>query len=130
MNKGGMRMGIKFIKVAVVYFVIGVLMGMYMSMKQDYTLAGVHVHVNLLGWVSFALSGIVYILFPKAEASRLTPIQFWIHNIGFPVMMLGLTFVLNGATEYEPVIAIGATLVVVSVILFAVNVLMNVRSKD
>ena len=53
-------MGIKFIKVSVVYFTIGVLLGMYMSMEHDYVLKGVHVHISLLGWASLALAGIIY----------------------------------------------------------------------
>ena len=34
-------MGIAYIKVALVYFVIGVGLGVYMSMAHDYTLTGV-----------------------------------------------------------------------------------------
>ncbi|MEF2966769.1 cytochrome-c oxidase [Paenibacillus sp. M1] len=122
--------GVTYIKVSVVYFVIGVLLGMYMSMAHDYTLASVHVHVNLLGWASFALAGIIYWLFPKAGASLLGKIQFWTYTIGLPIMMIGLAFVLEGKASFEAIIPIGATLVVVSVILFAINVLINVRPQS
>lgn len=123
-------MGIKFIKVSVVYFVIGVLLGMYMSIVHDYALTGVHAHVNLLGWASFALSGVIYCLFPEAGRSMLAKIHFWLHNIGLPLMMIGLTLLLSGMPSFEVLIPIGATLVVLSVLLFAVNALKNIRAKE
>ena len=120
-------MGVKFIKVSVVYFTIGVIMGMYMSMQHDYVLTGVHVHINLLGWASFALAGIIYYLFPKAGNHGLAKVHFWAGNIGLPLMMGGLaTLLLSGAEQATIFISIGATLVVISVILFGFNVLRNV----
>ena len=121
-------MGIKFIKVSVVYFVFGVLLGMYMSMQHDYALTGVHVHINLLGWASFALAGIIYYLFPKAGNHTLAKVHFWVANIGLPLMMGGLATLLISESEQATIfISLGATLVVISTILFAYNVLMNVR---
>lgn len=121
-------MAIKFIKVSVVYFTVGVILGMYMSMEHDYVLKGVHVHINLLGWASFALAGIIYFLFPKAGNHVLAKVHFWGANIGLPLMMGGLaTFLLNGAEQATFFISVGATLVVLSVIVFTYNVLRNVR---
>jgi len=121
-------MGVKFIRVSGVYFAIGVLLGMFMSMGGDHTLSGVHVHINLLGWASMALAGIIYYLFPKAGNHLLAKIHFWGTNIGLPLMMGGLTALLmNGAEQATLFIATGATLVVISVILFTINVLLNVR---
>jgi cbb3-type cytochrome oxidase subunit 1 len=120
--------GVKFIKISVIYFAIGVLMGMYMSMGEDHTLTGVHVHINLLGWASMALAGLIYYLFPKAGNNVLAKIHFWGTNIGLPLMMGGLAaLLLSGSEQATLYIAIGATLVVISVILFTINVLLNVR---
>ena len=121
-------MGIKFIKVSVVYFTIGVLLGMYMSMEHDYVLKSVHLHINLLGWASLALAGIIYYLFPKAGNHTLAKVHFWGTNIGLPLMMGGLaTLLISGSEQATIFISLGATLVVISTILFAFNVLMNVR---
>lgn len=101
---------------------------MYMSMGHDYTLKGVHVHISLLGWASFALAGLIYYLFPKAGNHTLAKVHFWASNIGLLLMMVGLsTLLLSGAEQAVTFISIGATLVVISVILFAFNVLMNVK---
>ncbi|MGV2805360.1 cytochrome-c oxidase, partial [Clostridium perfringens] len=54
-------MGVKLIKIAAVYFVLGILLGMYMSISHSYDYASVHTHVNLLGWASLALAGVFYV---------------------------------------------------------------------
>ncbi|CAM2825392.1 cytochrome-c oxidase [Paenibacillus sediminis] len=120
-------MGIRLIKISVVYFVIGVLLGMYMSMSHSYTYTGVHVHINLLGWVSLAVSGLIYHLFPKAGESTLGKIHFWLHNIGVPIMMIGLFLLLSEVSGMEPVIAVGGVITVLGVIFLALNVFQNVR---
>ena len=58
-------MGVKLIKISAVYFVLGVLLGMYMSITHSYDYASVHAHVNLLGWASLALAGVIYVLSPQ-----------------------------------------------------------------
>ncbi|MFC5406057.1 cytochrome-c oxidase [Cohnella soli] len=118
----------KMIAGAAVYLVIGALMGMGMSISENYALAPVHAHVNLLGWVSMALGGIVYHLFPSAAASRLGKWHFWLHMIGIPIMMAGLTAML--LTENEaliPVVSVGSVMVVAGVILFMINAFKHVR---
>ncbi|WP_144510210.1 cytochrome-c oxidase [Bacillus sp. FJAT-22090] len=123
-------MGVRFIKIAAIYFVIGVLLGLYMSMAHDYVLTGVHVHINLLGWASFALAGVVYHLFPSSSSNMYAKLHFWSGNIGLPVMMVSLAIlILNGVESAAIFTAIGGVLVVFSVIMFALNVLVNVRSS-
>ncbi|ARK29808.1 cytochrome-c oxidase [Halalkalibacter krulwichiae] len=123
-------MGVKLIKVSALYFVLGVSLGYYMSVAHAYHLTGVHAHVNLLGWTSMTLAGLIYILFPKAGSSMLGKIHFWLHNIGLPLMMVGLFLLLQGNSALEVLIPIGATCVLVAVILFAVNVLLNVKKEE
>ena len=83
-------MGSRLIKISAIYFVIGVSLGLYMSIVHSYVLTSVHVHINLLGWVSLALAGIIYTLFPDLASTKLAKIHFWLHNITLPIMMLGL----------------------------------------
>ena len=44
---------------AVTYFVIGIGLGVYMGASGDHSLFPVHAHINLLGWVSMALIGLL-----------------------------------------------------------------------
>ena len=122
-------MGIRFLKISVVYFTIGVLLGFYMSIGHDYALKGVHVHINLIGWASFALAGFVYHFFPSTSSNVLAKLHFWSGNIGLPMMMIALAvLILTGASAATLFTAIGGTLVVFSVLMFAFNVLKNVRA--
>jgi cbb3-type cytochrome oxidase subunit 1 len=107
----------------VIYFVIGVSLGYYMSVAHAYNLTGVHVHINLLGWTSMTLAGILYTMFPRAESSILGKIHFGLHNIGLPLMMIGLFFLLQGNSSLQFLIPIGATATVLAVLLFAINIL-------
>lgn len=81
-------MGSTFIKVSVVYFMIGILFGLYMSVFHIFNLATVHVHVNLLGWLSLAIVGILYNLYPHLSQTKAVHTHFWLHNIGLPIMMI------------------------------------------
>ena len=121
-------MGIKLIKISVVYFMIGVCIGLYMSMVHDYTLAPVHVHINLLGWTALTLAGIIYHLFPAVSSTKLAKAHFWIHNIGLPLMMIGLFLFVLGNEALVPVIATGGVLTTVGVLLFGYNVLKELKS--
>lgn len=121
-------MGIKLIKISALYFVLGVGLGMFMSITHSFQLKSVHAHVNLLGWTALTLAGIIYYLFPAAAASKLGKVHFWLHNIGLPIMLLALSFYVYGAHQAEPLIATGATITGLSIILFAINVWKNVKA--
>lgn len=122
-------MGARLIQISVVYFAIGVSLGMYMSIAHDYALTGVHVHINLLGWTSFALAGVIYHLFPVISKNIYAKLHFWSANIGIPLIMVALTVLILAENEQATIfVATGGVLVVFSVIMFAINVLKNVRA--
>ncbi len=121
-------MAVKFIKISVVYFVIGVCIGMYMSMTEKFDFTPVHVHINLLGWMSMALAGLIYVGFPGAAETTLAKVHFWLHNISLPIMMIGLALLVSGVENAGPAVATGGTLMVLGIIVFAINILKNVKN--
>ena len=120
-------MGLRFLKIAVVYLVIGAALGLSMGIMQKFALVPVHAHVLLLGWASLALAGLVYHLYPAASETRLARLHFWLHNIALPVFMVGLGFVLTGSEGAVPVVVIAAVTVLLGLVLFAANVLLNIK---
>jgi len=108
---------------AVVYFVLGIALGIGMGISGNHSLFGVHAHLNLLGWASLALIGLIYGRWPELARNRLAKIHFWQHNLGLPVMMVGLAAKFTGVPALEPALYIGALVVAVSVLLFATNIL-------
>lgn len=123
-------MAVRLLKIAAFYFILGVCLGLFMSINHSYQYTGVHTHLNLLGWVSFALAGLIYLHFPKAEQHVLGKLHFWGHNIGLPAMMIGLFLLAQGISGVEPVIAIGGLLTTLSILLFFINIVMNVQEKN
>jgi len=121
--------GIVWIKVAVVYLVVGVSLGIYMGASGDHSLHPVHAHINLLGWASLTLIGLIYRQFPEMARSPLARIQFWLHNLGLPFLMVTLTLLLRGNESLEPVVGGASVVVGASVALFAVNVFKNMKNQ-
>jgi hypothetical protein len=47
------------LRLAVAYFAVGVMLGVAMGASGDHSLFPLHAHINLLGWVSMALFGLI-----------------------------------------------------------------------
>ena len=114
------------LRLAVVYFVVAVALGIFMGASGDHSLAAVHAHVNLLGWVSMALFGLIGMAYPAVGHGRLARLQFWLHNLGVPVMLAALAVRLKGNPSIEPVIGLASVVVGAGVLLFAWLVLTRI----
>lgn len=122
--EGGVIMGLRFLKIAVVYFMIAVILGLVMGIIHNFTFTPVHAHLNLLGWVSMAIFGIIYCIFPSAAETKLAKAHFWLHNIGVPLMQCALFIILlTGNPGLTIVTIIGSILVVLGIILYGINIL-------
>lgn len=106
-------------RLAALYFAIGVMLGVTMGASGDHSLFAVHAHINLLGWVSMALFGVIGALHPSMTEGRAAAVQFWTYNLGVPVMLGALTLRLKGFASIEPLIGVASILIGVSVLLFA-----------
>src|SRR3954447_15239583 len=115
-------MASRFIKIAVLYLALGVSLGLFMGITQKFSFTPVHAHLNLLGWASLALCGLVYHAYPQAAETRLARVHFWLHNVGLPPLMVSLAMMLAGNTAMEPVVGIASLIVGAGVMTFVVNV--------
>ena len=122
-----MNVGLRLLQISAVYMVIGLSMGLAMGISSDYALSSVHAHISLLGWVTMSIAGIVYILMPGCNRNRLATLHFWGHNLGLPVMMASLALDAYGHKGADKVIAVSSTLVLASLLIFAVNLFLNGR---
>ena len=122
-------MSSKFLKIAVCYALLGIAMGLQMGMNHDFTNRPVHVHVNLLGWVSMAVMAACYQLFPALARSPLASAHFWLHNVGLPVMMLGLYLMFHGLADLGGALTgVGSITVALGFGVFALNVWLNAEA--
>lgn len=120
-------MGLRCLKIAVVYLVLGAGLGVHMGATQAFAMAPVHAHMLLLGWVSLALVGIVYHLYPAAGTTKLAAIHFWAHNLLLPVLLALLAMFLSGSTAAGPALGVVSVAMLAALAVFAVNVFLNAR---
>jgi hypothetical protein len=116
-------------RVAIVYFVVAVALGIVMGASGDHTLTAVHAHLNLLGWVTMTLFALIGMAHPAITEGPVATAQFWLHNIGVPVMLGALALRLKGYTAAEPVIGLASVVVGVGVVLFAWLVLTRIGAQ-
>ena len=112
-------MGIKLIKIGIIYLLLGMSMGVYMGATKDFTLQPVHAHINLLGWTLLGISGLIFHAFPQLERSVLAKIYFWLYNFSVPVTMVSLFLFVNGSPTIDPILGLGSMLITASAACFA-----------
>jgi hypothetical protein len=121
------RAGVIWLKLAVLYLILGISLGIAMGASQNFTLRPVHAHINLLGWTTMALAGLIYSVFPQAGASRLARVHFWLLNLALPVMMGALSMLLLGHVAVAPVLAIAEIIGALAIVAFAANLFLNLK---
>lgn len=109
-------------KIASFTALIGVSMGIYMGVFEDHTLAPVHVHLNLIGWVSMFLFGLFY-KGHTAAIGILAVAQVALSTAGYIIMLSGLAgLLLSGSPAFFPLAVTGSLLVWLGFALFFVIV--------
>jgi heme/copper-type cytochrome/quinol oxidase subunit 1 len=124
------RIGVSLVRIASVYLLVGLVLGLAMAVGEEFSLMSVHSHVLLLGWATLAITGVVYLVLPRCAGNRLAAAHFWLHNLGLPVMMASVAAEALGEPRAEPLIGAGSILVIVGLGLFTLNVLRNARVPD
>ena len=112
-------MGVKLIKIGIVYLLIGLSLGVYMGASKDFSLRPVHAHVNLLGWTLLGISGLIFHVFPQLEQSVLAKVYFWLYNLSVPLTLISLFLFVSGNTAIDPILGLGSVLITVSAACFA-----------
>lgn len=118
-------------RISVSLAVLGMAFGIFMGIKQDFALAPAHAHLNLLGFVTMFLSALYYRTSPQAAASRLAVYQAVVSVVGAILFPIGIASVLLGGHDrFEPVVVVGAIIVFLGMVLFAVIVYRTAEPKN
>lgn len=110
------RIDILYVLIGAVYLIVGMALGIVMGIKQNFQLEPVHAHINLLGFVSHAIFGLVHRAWPSLRASALAGAQFWFFVVGTPVFLVGITIAILAANVVLAIV--GSILVLVGGLLF------------
>lgn len=113
-----MRYDLIFLGTALGALLVGEGLGIYMGIAQDFTFVPVHVHLNLLGWVTLALFGVMHRLYPGLAASRMAPWQCGLAIISSLAMPAGLAVLLT--THDATLVKLASLAVILGTVLFIV----------
>lgn len=115
------RIDIIYVTIGVLYLVVGMVLGIVMGIRQDFQLAPVHAHINLVGFVSHCAFGLVHRAWPALRTGMIATAQFWLFVLGTPLFVAGIAISILGGTIVLAVI--GSILVLVGALLFVAMML-------
>lgn len=108
------------IVVAALSALTGMGLGMAMGIRQDFTLAPAHAHLNLLGWVTMALYGL-YHRSTGRTGGWLGWLQVLAGVVGAATMSGGLALYLqSGDARFTPLVVAGSLMALAGMVLFVV----------
>lgn len=127
-NNESARVALRWYRAAILYLTVAVILGVVMGVQENFLLRSVHAHVSLLGWVTLAVTGLIYHHWPQLGANLVARTHFWLHNGGLVAMAGGLGATLLGYVQAQPLIGLGSVLVASAVALFAFNFVYGTRA--
>ena len=71
-----------FILTGLLYASFGFAFGIWVGINERFDQAHLHAHINLVGWASMTLFGLIYRAYPALAESRLAAVHFILFNIG------------------------------------------------
>ncbi len=115
-------------RVSVVILFCGMLAGIAMGIKENFTLASAHAHLNLIGGVLLFLFGLYYRLVPAAGTSGLAKLQGWLHIVGAILLPAGVAVVILKGPSFIAAPVVGSLIVITALGLFAAIVFRTARA--
>ena len=99
------RFDLQFLVLAAVSLVAGVSMGIFMAASHDFQLRPVHAHLNLVGWASLALFGLVYRAYPTLAANRLAKLHLMLSAPAAILLPAGIAMAVLVQSEALAIVA-------------------------
>ncbi len=107
-----------FLRLATLFAVAGMGLGIHMAASFDHAMSPVHAHVNLIGWVGMFLAGLFYAVHPIAD-DRLARVHLGTAFIGLLILAPGIAGSHLGLPWGPAVAGLGSILTLVAMLLFA-----------
>lgn len=113
----------------VIYLLGGMGLGIYMGIIHDHTLAPVHAHLNLVGFVIFAVMGLFYHATPAAAATLGARLHLGLATVGLFLLVPGIAFAVHGDDTGVPLAIAGSLATASAIVTFLINlVVVKTRS--
>lgn len=115
---------------AAIYFLVAIALGMYMGIAHDDRLRHVHVHINLLGWVSLAIISLIYLALPRLQNGWVPLVHFWLHNIGLLLFMGGITYIQLTGDRFIAPVGMGTSMLTLGILLWSAHLVRGLRQTN
>lgn len=113
----------KFVLTGLGYGILGLALGIYMAASKDHGELVTHAHIMLIGFVVSFIYGLCHKLWLHNTTSRLAVVQFYVHQAGAAVLLIGL-FLLYGhfvtADRIEAVLSLGSVTVFIGLVMMKI----------
>ncbi|MCA0205006.1 hypothetical protein [Pararhodobacter sp.] len=119
-----MSLSKSFLILGALYLLVGLSFGIFMGATQEFDLAPVHAHINLVGFTLMTLFGIVYRIIPGLAETTLAKVHFWLFQIGaffLLVLLFALLSRMGPEATLGPIMAVAEVVVLASIVAFLVN---------
>ena len=115
-------------RAGIMFLIVGMVWGIEMGIRQEFSLAPAHAHFNLIGGVLLFVFGLYYRMVPAALKSALAKWQGSLHFVGALLFPVGVAVVIKKGESFIILPIVGSLIVVVAVVLFAVVVFRTSRN--
>jgi hypothetical protein len=119
------KVSLAFFATGCVYVLTGMSLGMWMGANENFTLAPVHAHLNLIGWATMGLMGTFYALAGDRAPRRLAWVNYGLMTLAVLIMAPALAKLLLGDKAITPVLIFSEVLAFLGTVTFFVSVLMT-----
>lgn len=119
------RISFFFFATGALFVLAGVGLGIWMGMNENFTLAPVHAHINLIGWASMGLIGAFFAVAGENAPRKLGWVIYGLQTLGLLVMIPMLTRLLLGDKSVAPFLGVSEIMVALALLLFFVAVLIT-----
>jgi|SRR5690348_2131303 len=122
------RVDVYFLLLATLLLLAGAALGISMGASENFQLTPVHAHLNLVGWASLAVFGLVYRAYPKLAERRLALFHFIFSATSAVLLPIGIGL---AVLRSQSGLAIAASLLwVVGVLLFLLQLFTLLRGAE
>ncbi len=117
----------RFVKASLAWFGLGVTLGLCMAVHPSFIIyRPVHLHLNLLGFVTMMIFGVAYHVLPRFTGhplhnARMAGVHWWVSNVGLALFATGLALQPHPATPSVAFLAAGGSLSALGAYLFIYN---------
>ena len=125
------RVSAAFFAVAALLLLGGMALGQYMGATENFQLAPVHAHINLLGWVTMALYGTFYALTRGTMSDGLAWTNFVLSTIGVLSMIpaLGMLLISGDSAKWGPIAGMTGGIAMLGLLVFMISVFRELFRK-